>query len=124
LSVGPGKIHVNGWPQVVEQKGLVRTPENELVREVYLNRPETSIKYIGAILDVIAMEAASQGWNLRNNPEILGQVYHSFTYAQWKSQIAAKPRNAPFSLVPGTMGPWILDNEAYLEGAVGKPELQ
>ncbi|MGK7396938.1 MAG: SpvB/TcaC N-terminal domain-containing protein [Candidatus Cyclobacteriaceae bacterium M3_2C_046] len=131
-SVGPGKIHVegsgghSGWPEVVEQKGLVPTPGSDMERRFVLSLPASSIRYIGAIMSVIAdeAEARNSGWYIRNNPEILTQVYHGSSYQQWKTNIANKPAGASFKIVPGMMSTWILDNQAYLEAAVGRPELQ
>ena len=123
-AVGPGKVHIHGWPEIVEKQGLIKTPGSDFERRFRLQQPKTSIRYIAAIMASIANEAEVNGWDIRNNPEILGQIYHGWDYARWKSAIASKPKGSSFGLVPGTMGPWILDNKAYLENAVGVPERQ
>lgn len=126
-TVGPGKIHLEGeagqlgWPEVVEETGRVK-PTTPAMRRLVLAKPEGSINYIGAIFDFIAEVGEAKDWNIRNNPEILSQVYHSRTAEQWIDFMRTKPANAPFTIVPGTMGDWVYRNRVYLESAVGPAE--
>lgn len=128
-SVGPGKMHLVGeggemsWPEAVEDTGR-KKPTNKYSRKADLAKPDVAIDYIGAALDLAATIAEHYGWNIRNSPEILGQVYHSRTAEAWIRQMSTKPANAPFLITPGMMGEWIQKNQSYLEAAVGKPELQ
>ncbi len=128
-SVGPGKMHLVGeagqlsWPEVIEGTGrMEQVPE--LVRKVKLERPDVAINYIGAALDLAAATSEKYGWNIRNNPEILAQVYHAWTPEGWLKNMSTKPANAPFMIKPGEMGKWIEENRGYLKKAVGRPELQ
>jgi hypothetical protein len=126
-SVGPAKIHLEGesgqlgWPEAVEITGRVKktTPA---MRRLLLARPEVAIDYIGAIFDLVATVGEAKNWNIRNSPEVLSQVYHSRTAEQWIQFLKTKPANAPFTIVPGTMGDWLYRNRPYLESAVGPAE--
>ena len=128
-SVGPGKMHLVGesgqlsWPEVVEGTGRMKQVP-ELLRRIIMARPDVAISYIGAALDVAATISEHYGWNIRNNPEILGQVYHGWTAEEWLNNMSTKPEKAPFMIKPGAMGKWIEDNRKYLEAAVGHPEHQ
>jgi hypothetical protein len=125
-SVGPGKIHLEAdkghysWPEVVEGTGRVKELP-PIMRKYVLARPEVSIDYIGAILDFEASVAEAKGWNIRNNPEILSQAYHNSWPDEWIRFIERKPQTEPFEIIPGEMGQWILENEAYLRKAIGGP---
>jgi hypothetical protein len=84
-------------------------------------KPAVAIDYLGAALDVIAAIAEQYGWNIRNNPQILGQIYHGSTVEEWDTFMKTKPRDAPFKIVPGMIGEWTQANRKYLESAVGYP---
>ena len=104
-SSGPAKMHYTtagqwSWPEVVEGVGLMK-PLHPLVRKLQLRNPSVAIDYNGASLHLAAMIAEQHGWDIRNNPEILGQVYHSWTAQQWQRQMSAKPSNEPFGLCLG-----------------------
>lgn len=129
-AVGPGKMHLEGeagqlsWPDVIEGSGRMKPLFSLPWRRVEMAKPDVAINYIAAALDVIAEIAEQSGWNLRNNPEILGQVYHGWTAEQWQAAVEAKTPGAPFLIVPGMIGQWTQDHTTYLEAAVGPPEPQ
>lgn len=79
----------------------------EILRKIELAKPDVAINYIGASFDLAATIAEKYGLDIRGNPEILGQVYHSFTPNEWLTHMSKKPANEPFTIVPGTMGKWI-----------------
>ena len=129
-AVGPGKMHLEGeagqlsWPDVIEGTGRMRPLFSLPWRRVEMAKPDVAINYIAAALDVIAEIAEQSGWNIRNHPEILGQVYHGWTAERWEAAVKAKTPGAPFEIVPGMIGKWTQDHSAYLEAAVGAPEPQ
>jgi len=128
-TVGPGKIHITAdegrisWPDAVEYTGREKV-RPEILRKVDLAKSDVAIDYIGAIFDFIAEVAETKNWNLRNSPDILGQVYHSKAPDEWIEIMKAKPAGGSFGIQPGAMGDWIQRNQKYLEAAVGKPEIQ
>jgi RHS repeat-associated protein len=127
-SVGPGKMHIEpeaghmSWIEAAERRGGVKS--NPLLRSYTLKNPDVAIRYIGLAMDVAALISEKYGWNIRNNPEILGQAYHGWKADEWLRNMSSKAPNAPFEIVQGTMGKWIQENQQYLERAVGRPELQ
>lgn len=127
-AVGPGKMHLEGeanqisWPDVIEGTHRMKPLFSLPWRRVEMAKPDVAINYIAAALDVIAEIAERSGWNIRNNPEILGQVYHGWTAEQWEAAVKAKAPGAPFLIKPGMIGQWTLDHSKYLESAVGAPE--
>src|SRR5205807_2108773 len=126
-AVGPGKMHLEGepgqlsWPDVIERTGRMKPLGYSLLRKIEMAKPDVAINYIGAALDVIAAIAELYGWNIRNHPEILGQVYHSSTAEKWEKFMKIKPANAPFLIDAGMIGAWTQANRNYLEKAVGYP---
>jgi hypothetical protein len=112
------------WPDVIEGTGRMKPLTHLLLRKVEIAKAATAINYIGAALDVIATIAEQSGWNIRNNPEILGQVYHGSTAEEWAQFIKTKRPKAPFMIVPGMIGKWTEDNRNYLETAVRYPQYQ
>lgn len=132
-SVGPGKMHLEGddgqlsWPDVIEGTHRMKPLNSLLHRKIEMAKPDVAINYIGAALDIIATITEDYGRNrrnIRNNLQILGQVYHSRTPKKWLNDIETKPANTPFIIRVGMMGQWIEDNRKYLETAVGHPEYQ
>lgn len=129
-AVGPGKMHLQGepgqlsWPDVIEGTRRMKPLFSLPWRRVEMAKPDVAINYIAAALDVIAEIAERAGWNVRNNPEILGQVYHGWTAEQWQAAMKAKAPGAPFLIKPGMIGKWTQDHSRYLESAVGAPEPQ
>lgn len=129
-AVGPGKMHLLGepgqlsWPDVIEGSGRMKPLRDQLTRRVELAKPAVAINYIGAALDVMATIAEEYGWNIRNNLEILGQVYHGSTAEEWDRFLKTKPATADFLTVRGMIGNWTEDNRKYLETAVGVPDYQ
>ena len=129
-AVGPGKMHLQGeagqssWPDVIEGSGRMKLLGSLAWRRVEMAKPDVAINYIAAALDVIAEIAEQSGWNIRNHPEILGQIYHGWSAEQWQAAMRAKKPGAPFEIVSGMIGKWTEDHSAYLESAVGAAELQ
>src|SRR5262249_45160418 len=121
-SVGPGKMHLHGadgflsWPEVVERTGRVKSL-SDLERKILMANPGVAINYIGASLDLAANIAEKYGWDIRENPEILGQVYHSYWPEQWLTHMSTKSTTEKFQIVPGTMGKWIQGNSGYLRSS-------
>ena len=127
-SAGPGKMHVEGksgmgWPEAYE-RSIGLTPFPPYFRREILRKPGTAIEYIAGSMDLASKSAEKYGWNIRNDPGILGLVYHAWEPESWKKHMSKKAADTKYSIQPGTMGQWILDNQEYLEKAVGRPEIK
>jgi hypothetical protein len=125
-SHGPGKMHEDPdlWAGAVGKLFYGNAEAGARDLHVFGNRPAVAIAYIGAALALIARDAEKAGFNIRNSPEILSQAYHGHSPRSWAEKMSAKKPGDAFELVPGSMGPWILQNRDYLEQAVGRPDLQ
>ena len=127
-SAGPGKMHLKAepgektWPEAIENAGkMPKLSLDERFKQFRTSR--TAVFYIAAAFDLMAEEAENSGWNIRGSPELLGQLYHAWTYDQWSAYIKQKSKTDKFALPPGAMGDWIGANRQYLEEAVGKSKI-
>jgi hypothetical protein len=124
-------------------------------RKKILATPEGSITYIAGIMAAIADVPESMGFNedIRSNPMMLTQVYHSWTLKEWKEKLYEKKKklsdkewmlahpqiladpDAEAAYYVETVGVsesfdpesdmavWVGKNLAFLEDAVGDPDL-
>lgn len=125
-SHGPGKMHEDAdlWAGAVGDLFYGNPESGRADLHVFGRRPAVAITYIGAALALAAETAEDAGFSIRNSPEVLAQAYHGHSPRGWAKKMASKKAGEPFTLVPGSMGPWVQQNRTYLDQAVGQPELQ
>ena len=97
-------------------------------RRRLLASPQGAITYIGGIMAAIADIPESMGFeeDIRSNPMILTNVFQGETLKSWKEKLTIKMakvgKDAPFE-AGNDMGIWVGKNLAFLEDAVGDPDL-
>lgn len=111
----------------VEAEGYL-PPVSDEERLKICSSPEGSILYVAGIMAAIAEAPEKMGFeeDIRSNPAILANVYHGMTLKDWRAHLtkkmAAEGKGAVFEA--GTdMGIWVRHNLAFLEEAVGAPDL-
>jgi len=125
-SFGPAKTHDDptSWTGAVGQMLYGSPYGGVLMLRARGSDPDFAINFIGAAMSIAAQAAEVHGFDIRNDPGILGQAYHGWSPKDWEKNLANKGLNDPFKLAPGTMGEWIPQNRQYLESAVGASNLQ
>jgi hypothetical protein len=97
-------------------------------RRRILASPEGAITYVGGIMAAIADIPENLGFeeDIRSNPMILTNVFQGETLKSWKEKLTKKMatlgKRAPFEAL-NDMGIWVGRNLAFLEDAVGDPDL-
>ena len=129
-AVGFGKVHwfnISWSPKrtaasQVEELGYL--PKRSLTeRKVVLMSPQGAIQYIGAIMAAIAEAAVRHGFaDLRDNPEILTNVYQGLDLDQWEEHLADKAAGTGFS-GGNSMDIWVVNHLDFLTAAVGKSKV-
>jgi hypothetical protein len=128
---GPGKVHSHtdfgpdrrlAAPEEVEIRGLIPQRDDK-TREELLRTPVGAIDYIGAIMQAMAQDADSQGFDIWRDPAVLTWGYRSKYVDDFRSHMEkkAKEGNSTFDTSSDDMATWVTGNLHYLELAVGKP---
>jgi hypothetical protein len=145
-SVGWGKVHMvnvrksqpaslvraifamQGWADAAtlaseaEEAGYLPR-QTYAARQTLLAVPSSAIVYIAGMMAAIADKAAAHGFeDIRSNPPMLTHVYQQHTLTTWEEQLAHKTPGTAF-VVANAMGIWVRDHLAFLEEAVGTPNL-
>lgn len=129
-AVGFGKVHwFNlGWPPdrtaASQVEALGYLPQRSLTeRKIVLMSPQGAIQYIAAIMAAIAEAAVRHGFaDLRDNPEILTNVYQGLDLDQWEAHLAEKAPGTGFS-GGNSMDIWVVHHLDFLTAAVGKSKV-
>jgi hypothetical protein len=128
---GPGKVHSHtnfgpdrrvAAPEEVEIRGLIPRRDDK-IREELLRTPIGAIDYIGAIMQAMAQDAESQGFDIWRDPAVLTWGYRSKYVDDFRSHMERKARegSTTFDTSSDDMAAWVTGNLHYLELAVGKP---
>jgi hypothetical protein len=92
-------------------------------RKLLLSMPPSAIRYIAALMAAIADLAARYGFeDIRDNPEILTNVYQSKDLKQWEGHLKAKPAGTSFT-GGNKMDIWVTGHLKFLTAAVGDPKV-
>lgn len=127
-AVGLGKMHLWTWfsldtmAKQTEEAGYL--PRRWFPkRMLLLSSVDGAIEYIGASMAAAADMAALYGYDIREDPPILTNVYQGSDLVEWKEHLAKKTKGE--KLTPANpMAIWVGLNLGYLEDAVGKPSFQ
>jgi hypothetical protein len=92
-------------------------------RKVLLSTPSGAIKYIAGIMTGVADIAARDGFrDVRNDPEILTNVYQSMDLNTWDKHLKEKPKGSDLK-GGNAMDIWVMANLDFLTAAVGKSDI-
>jgi Domain of unknown function (DUF4157) len=128
---GPGKVHVQSShgidmrlsaPAEVEERGLVPKRTYDERVEV-LKTPGGAIDYIGAIMQAMAEDAETSGFDIWRDPAVLTWGYQSKYVDTFRERMQEKARAGEkvFDTSSSDMAVWTVGNLHYLELCVGEP---
>jgi hypothetical protein len=125
-SVGFGKVHLYNYDlpptdtaakQAEDAGYLPNKTYGE--RKLLLSTPPGAINYIAALMAAFADLAGRYGFaDIRDNPEILTNVYQSKDLADWEAHLKTKTPGTGFS-GGNTMDIWVKGHLTFLIAAVG-----
>ncbi len=133
-SAGFGKVHLYNYrfgfnpidtdtaAKQAEDTGYVPAKTYD-ERKLLLSMPPSAIRYIAALMAAIADMAGRYGFDdIRDNPEILTNVYQSKDLKEWEDHLKAKPSGTAFA-GGNKMDIWVKGHLKFLTAAVGGPKV-
>lgn len=92
-------------------------------RKLLLSMPPSAIRYIAALMAAIADLAGRYGFDdIRDDPEILTNVYQSKDLKEWEDHLKTKPPGTAFA-GGNKMDIWVKGHLKFLTAAVGGPKV-